>query len=47
MNYFLIKKKIKYKEIKIKTIYFEKNKKTRFKGFKDSIKILKQILNFS
>ena len=43
MNYFLVKNQIKYKEIVIKTIYFDKNKKTRFKGFQDSIRILKQI----
>ena len=46
MNYFLIKNKIKYREIIIKTIYFDKNKKTRFKGFQDSIKILKQIFSY-
>ena len=47
MNYFLIKNKIKYIETEIQTIYFDKNKKTRFKGLKDSIKILKQIFNYS
>ncbi len=47
MNYFLIKKKIKYLETNIKTIYFDKNKKTRFKGIKDSIKILKKIFNYT
>ena len=46
MNFFLIKNKIKYVEIKIQTIYFDRNKKTRFKGLKDSIKILKQIFDF-
>lgn len=46
MNYFLIKNQIKYREIIIKTIYFDKNKKTRFKGFQDSIKILKQIFSY-
>ena len=45
MNFYLVKNKITFFEIKIKTIYFDKNKKTRFKGFKDSIKILKQIVN--
>tara|TARA_B110000483_G_C18064207_1_gene491524 strand:+ start:90 stop:788 length:699 start_codon:yes stop_codon:yes gene_type:complete len=47
MNYFLIKNKIKYMEVNIQTIYFDKNKKTRFKGLKDSIRILKQIFNFN
>ena len=47
MNYFLIKNKIKYVEIKIQTIYFDRNKKSRFKGLKDSIKILKQIFDFN
>ena len=47
MNYFLIKNKIKYIETEIQTIYFDKNKKTRFKGLKDSIKILKQIFNYN
>lgn len=46
MNFFLIKNQIKYREIIIKTIYFDKNKKTRFKGFQDSIKILKQIFSY-
>ncbi len=47
MNYFLIKKKINYFEYEIKTIYFDKNKKTRFKGLKDSLKILKQIFSYN
>jgi len=47
MNYFLIKRKINYFEYEIKTIYFDKNKKTRFKGLKDSIKILKQIFSYN
>jgi len=46
MNYFLIKNQIKYKEIIIKTIYFDNNKKTRFKGIQDSIKILKKIYSY-
>lgn len=43
MNYFLTYNKIKIKQTSIKTIYFNKNKKTKFKGIKDSIKILKAI----
>lgn len=44
MNYFFIKEKIQIHQIKIKTVYFEKNKKTRFKGIKDSIRIIKSII---
>ena len=47
MNFFLIKNRIRYDEIMIKTIYFDKNKKTRFRGISDSIKILKQISIFN
>ena len=36
-----------YNESEIKTIYFDKNKKTRFKGLKDSLKILKQIFSYN
>ncbi len=43
MNFFLFFEKIKIKQIKIKTIYFDKNKKTKFKSIKDSLKILKEI----
>ena len=46
MNYFLIKNKIKFLEVKIKTIYFDNNKQSRFKGTKDSLKILKKIFNY-
>ena len=43
MNFFLTYNKMKIKQIRIKTIYFNKNKKTKFKGFEDSYKILKAI----
>ena len=46
MNYFLIKNKVKIYKIQIKTIYFEKNKKTRFKGIKDTFRILNSISKF-
>ena len=46
MNYFLIKNKVKIYKIHIKTIYFEKNKKTRFKGIKDTFRILNSISKF-
>ena len=46
MNYFIVKNNIKIKEIKIKTIYFNKNKSTRFESLKDTIKILKSIRKF-
>ena len=46
MNYFIVKNNTKIEEIKIKTIYFNKNKNTRFKGLKDTIKILKSIRKF-
>ena len=42
----LNKKHIKHKEIEIKTIYFEKNKKSHFKTIKDSWRIYKQIIKF-
>ena len=47
MNFYLIKNKIKIIEIRIKTIYFDKNKKTRFKGLQDSLNILSKIFNFN
>ena len=37
---------IKYKEIEIKTIYFDNNKKSHFKTIKDSLKIYVQIIKF-
>ena len=47
MNFYLVKNKIKIIEIKIQTIYFDKNKKTRFKGMQDSVNILTKILSFN
>lgn len=38
---YCIKKEINITEITINTIYIDKNKKSRFKPFKDSIKIYK------
>ena len=46
MNYFLIKNKVKIYKIQIKTIYFDRNKKTRFKGINDTFKILNSISKF-
>lgn len=42
----LKEKNIKYKEIEIKTIYIDNNKKSHFKTINDSIRIYNQILQF-
>tara|TARA_B100001769_G_C21987803_1_gene530965 strand:- start:100 stop:813 length:714 start_codon:yes stop_codon:yes gene_type:complete len=46
MNFFIYKKKLKIIQIPIKTIYFKKNKQSRFRGFKDTAKILNSIRRF-
>ena len=46
MNALLHASNIKIKEIEIQTIYIDNNKNSHFKGFKDSIKIYKQIFKF-
>ena len=49
MNVLLLaaKNKIPIKEIEIKTIYIENNKKSHFKTIKDSILVYKEIIKFS
>lgn len=39
--------KVPYKEVSIKTIYFDNNKGSHYSPFKDSVRILSQILIFS
>ena len=46
MNFYLAKSNIKIKQINIRTIYFEKNKLTKFKSLQDSLLILKSVFNF-
>lgn len=46
MNFYLAKSDIQIKQIQIKTIYFEKNKLTKFKSLQDSLLILRGIFNF-
>ena len=46
MNFYLAKSNIKIKQINIRTIYFEKNKLTKFKSLKDSLLILRSVFNF-
>jgi glycosyltransferase involved in cell wall biosynthesis len=43
---FLIEKKFNIVEVPIKTIYFNNNRNTRFKGISDSLKVLKTLLNY-
>ena len=46
MNFYLVKINIKIKETSIKTIYFKKNKLTKFKSINDSSLIIKSVISF-